>query len=116
MGESLSYFVPAEVTLISGLHCDTASAKTFHARYEFGGLRHAVDEILETNSAGIKGTCLFNDTWSQKGHSVSCMTIPFLTLQMTRADIRPHIQWAVSLVIADGHFNLPQGFVWVCMS
>ena len=37
----------------------------------------------------------------------------FLNLQITRSDIRPHIKWAVSLVIAYGHFNLPQGFVWV---
>ena len=26
-----------------------------------------------------------------------------------------HVKVAVSLVIADGHFNFPQGFVWVCM-
>ena len=25
------------------------------------------------------------------------------------------IKWVVSLVIAYGHFNLPQGFVWVYM-
>ena len=37
----------------------------------------------------------------------------FLNLQITRSDIRPHIKLAVSLVIACGHFNLPQGFVWV---
>ena len=30
-----------------------------------------------------------------------------------KSDIRPHINWAVSLVIAYGHFNLPLGFVWV---
>ena len=39
----------------------------------------------------------------------------FLKSQITRSDIRPHIKWAVSLVIAYGHFNLPQGFVWACM-
>ena len=39
----------------------------------------------------------------------------FLNLQITRSDIRPHTKWAVSLVIAYGHFNLPQGFVRVCM-
>ena len=39
----------------------------------------------------------------------------FLNLQITRSDIRPRIKWAVSLVIAYGHFNLPQGIVWVCM-
>ena len=50
-----------------------------------------------------------------RGHSVSCMTILFLNLQITRSAIRPHIKQADSLVIANGHFNLPQGFVWVCM-
>ena len=35
-------------------------------------------------------------------------------LQITRLDIRQHIKWAVSLVIAYCHFNFPQGFVWVC--
>ena len=40
------------------------------------------------------------------------MTIHFLNLQITRSDIRPHIKWAVSLVIAYGHFNTPQGFVY----
>ena len=34
-------------------------------------------------------------------------------LQVTKSDIRPHIKLAVSLVITHGHFNLPQGFVWV---
>ena len=37
----------------------------------------------------------------------------FLNLQLTRPDIRSHIKWAVSLVIAYGRINLPQGFVWV---
>ena len=46
---------------------------------------------------------------------MSCKTIPFLNLQITISDIRPHIKWAVSLVTAYGHFHLPQGFVWVCM-
>ena len=43
---------------------------------------------------------------------MSCMTILFLNLQITRSDIRPHTKLAVSLVIAYGHFNLPQRFVW----
>ena len=43
------------------------------------------------------------------------MTILFLKLQITRSDIRPHIKWAVSLVIAYGQFNFPQGFMWVYM-
>ena len=46
------------------------------------------------------------DTWSQWGHSVSCMTIHFPNLQITRLDITPHIKWAVSLVIEYGHLNL----------
>ena len=39
----------------------------------------------------------------------------FLTLPITRSYIMPHVKWAVSLVIADGDFTLPQGFVWVFM-
>ena len=31
----------------------------------------------------------------------------FLNMQITRSDIRPHKKWAVSLVIAYGHLNLP---------
>ena len=40
----------------------------------------------------------------------SCMTILFLNLQITISDIRPHIKWAVSLVIAYGQFTLLGGF------
>ena len=59
---------------------------------------------------------LFCDTLSQKGHLVSCMTILIPNLQITRSDIRPHIKWVVRLVTAYGHFDLPWGIVWVCMS
>ena len=55
---------------------------------------------------------LFNDTWFQQGHSVLCVTILFLNLQITTSDVRPHIKWAVSLMIAYGNINLPQGFEW----
>ena len=54
---------------------------------------------------------LFNDTWSQEGHSVSCMIILFLNLQITRSDIKSHIKSALRLHMVT--FNLPQGFVWV---
>ena len=54
---------------------------------------------------------LFNGTWSQEGHSVSCISMHFQNLQITRSDIRPHIKFAVGVVIAYGHFILPQGFV-----
>ena len=37
-----------------------------------------------------------------------------LSLHTTGSDIRPHMKWTVSQVIAYGYFNLPQGFVWVC--
>ena len=59
---------------------------------------------------------LFNDTWSQLGHSVSYVTISFLCLQITRSDIRPGITWVVSLVIADGQVIFLRGlcgYVWV---
>ena len=59
---------------------------------------------------------LLCDTLSQKGHLVSCMTILVPNLQITRSDIRPHIKWVVRLVTAYGHFNIPWGIVWVCMS
>ena len=31
-------------------------------------------------------------------------------------DIRPQIEWTVNQVITDGHYDHPQGFVWVCMA
>ena len=41
----------------------------------------------------------------------------FLCLQIAGSGIRPHVNWSFSLVIADGHLNFPQMFVWVhvCM-
>ena len=44
------------------------------------------------------------------------MMIHVPNLQITRSDIRPHIKWVVRLVTAYGHFNLPWGIVWVCIS
>ena len=63
------------------------------------------------------GACVvyLSGTWSLLDHVVSCMTILILSLQITRADIKPQVKWAVNLVIVDGHFNLPQGFVCICM-
>ena len=43
------------------------------------------------------------------------MTIVFLNLEITRSAIRTYIKWAVSLVIAYGHFNLSQGCELLCM-
>ena len=37
----------------------------------------------------------------------------FLCLQITSKEIGPQTWWAVSLVLAGCHFNLPQSFVWV---
>ena len=61
------------------------------------------------------GFVLFNDTWSQQGHSVSCMTILVINLQINRSDIRLHILGCQPGDFAYGHFNLPLGFVWVYM-
>ena len=44
---------------------------------------------------------------------MSCSTILFLNLQITRSDIRQYIKWAISLVFVYGHFKLPQGLAWV---
>ena len=62
----------------------------------------------------------FNDTWSQKGHSVSCMTILFYKqVQISRSDIKPHIKWAVSLVIlhmvTSIFLRALCGYIWVNM-
>ena len=32
-----------------------------------------------------------------------CDSVSFIFLQITRSDIRPHVKWTVSLVIAGGH-------------
>ena len=44
---------------------------------------------------------LFNDTQSQEGHSTSYGTILFSMLANHHMNIRQHVRWAVSLVIAD---------------
>ena len=38
------------------------------------------------------------------------------TFYIYKSDNGPQLKWVVSLMTADGHVNLPQGFVWVCMS
>ena len=58
---------------------------------------------------------LFNNTWSQIGHLVSCLTILFYPC--TSPDkAYGYTQSTVSLAIADGYLDLPRGFVWVCMA
>ena len=39
----------------------------------------------------------------------------FQNLQIAKSNISPHIRWAVSLVFAYGHFNVPLGREWVYM-
>ena len=34
---------------------------------------------------------------------------------LKQANVRPQVKCAVRRVTVDGHFNLPKGFVWVCM-
>ena len=62
---------------------------------------------------------LFNDTWSQWGHSVSCMTTLFSMIATSSdqtSDHTCHQNWAVSLVIADGSLIFLNhglcGYVW----
>ena len=54
---------------------------------------------------------LVNDSCSQSGHLVSCMT--YFCLKITRADIRPQVTWAVNLMIADGLFDISQVLEWI---
>ena len=46
---------------------------------------------------------------------IRCHALPyfFFNLKTARSDISPHIKWAVSLVFAYGHFNVPLGREWV---
>ena len=46
-----------------------------------------------------------------------CHVSPYfiLCLQIPRAEIQQQEKLAVNLVTVDGHLNLLQGFVWVCM-
>ena len=52
---------------------------------------------------------------------MSCMATSFVNLKIIKTDMRPQIKWAVSLVIAYGHFNHLPGrreegggeYVWV---
>ena len=52
---------------------------------------------------------------SVKTFWVSCIAIIILHIQITKSDIMSQRKWALSLVITDGHIDLHQGFVWVCM-
>ena len=72
-------------------------------------LAHEILSALKFTNTVQYSIVLFNDTWSRWGHSVSCMTTLSWNLQITRSDIRPHIKWAVSRVIAYGHFNFSSG-------
>ena len=58
---------------------------------------------------------LFSDTWSQQGHSVSCMTIRFPKVVNHQSRHQATSKMGVRLVISGNHCNLPYGFVWVCM-
>ena len=71
-----------------------------------------------------------SDLWKKNEESLSfgCFVAPdlrkdihvwpysFLSLQTTRANIRPQEKWAVNLMIVDDHFNFHQSlcrYVWV---
>ena len=51
---------------------------------------------------------LFHDTWPQQGHLVSCTTILYAKCNYP---VKLQIKWVVSLMIADSHCNLPQGYM-----
>ena len=70
---------------------------------------------FSTQSTHEEKESVFNDTWSQWGHSVACMTMLLLSMQITRSDIRSQVKQPVNPLNAYGHFNLPQEFVWVCV-
>ena len=59
--------------------------------------------------------CCFITPGLTKGIQHTVQPYPFLSLLITRAVFKPHVILVVSLVTEEGHVNLPQGFVWVCM-
>ena len=48
---------------------------------KYKGFTVSKESFCMKNQVNKFGFVLFKDTWSQKGHSVSCMTILFLNLQ-----------------------------------
>ena len=97
--------------------CDTQSCDVKLTSYPVIGTETATSpwSLLRYFSRVWFGLCcLMTPGLSQ---DIQCHGWPyfFLNLQFTRSDIWPHIKLAVSLVITCGHFNLPEGFVWVCM-
>ena len=48
-------------------------------------------------------------------YSMLCMTILSSFLAHHHCTHQATHEWAINLVITDGHFNLPQLFVWVCI-
>ena len=74
-----------------------------------------MDADLDTPRYNVMHLCCLMTPGLRK--DIRCHVCPYFlkNLQITRLYIKLHIKWAVSLVIAYGHFNLPRGFVWVCM-
>ena len=63
---------------------------------------------------------MFDDITPGLSESIQChvrsYAYSFLSLKITRSDIRAHVKWAVSLVITDGHSIFLRGlcgYVWV---
>ena len=120
----------------SGLACRTAPLKPVTASCKIGMLGWAYTTYNNTyswvNWCRLSNLTICNNTPVQKEYlswltsktpnmDVLCclmtlgtsMDILFSMLENHQKDTRPQLKWTVSLVIADGHFNLPQGFVWV---
>ena len=112
--------------------------RTYQCSYNRGRMKweicltlpHMTSSVNQTQDEvhpHTKHSCLIPMIWQGLGlwclmtpglsTDIRCLVWPYilLNLQVTRSDISQHIKWAVSLLIAYGHFNLPQGFVWVCM-
>ena len=42
---------------------------------------------------------------------IRCLVRPYSILRLQiKSEIRLQVKWAVNMMIADGYFNLPQGF------
>ena len=104
----------SDILCISSYNSRTSNSSLAWSVHE---LREQTTQLIIVLHLNLFGLGLCSLMTPRLSKDIQCHVWPyiFLNLQITRSDIRPHIKSAVSLVIVCGHFNLPQGFVWVCM-
>ena len=82
--------------------------KLLHPGFSTGSSPSAL-YLQHRNKAVSFSFVLFNDTWLIRTLRVIYDHAVFLCLQITRSDLRPHLNWIVNLVIADAHQRSSSG-------